>query len=266
MFCFPRLLVLECTSCQGLVLFLVRASWRFELFCFLSVRCSVREEPTCRLDSVEECNTPPPVACAAPLSDLQIVRRQVLTSVLEQVTARSQGVMGYVKLLGLLAERSPKLLLDDAEAVRDVFGYISILPPPVAERFLLAVAPLLRLRPRLQDSVVLPLRKALFSREERARLVAVGGLVLLLGIQSRSAGAADGRRGAGMHGGTQLSQSSQASQGWSSASLPLAAGAGESGRALSLAEGFGLLRRCLTQQMVVRAKLYDGLLASFARG
>ncbi|CAN0528178.1 unnamed protein product, partial [Laminaria digitata] len=110
----------------------------------------------------------------------EIVRRKVLTSVLEQVTARSHGVMGYVKLLGLLAERSPNLLLDEAEAVRDVFGYISILPPPVAERFLLAVAPLLRLRPRLQDSVVLPLRKALFSREEHARLVAVGGLVLLL--------------------------------------------------------------------------------------
>ena len=182
---------------------------------------------------------------------------------LEKVTARSLGVMGYVKLLGLLAERSPNLLLDDAEAVRDVFGYISILPPPVAERFLLAVAPLLRLRPRLQDSVVLPLRKALFSREERARLVAVGGLVLLLGIQSRSTGADYGRRGAGMHGGTQLSQSSQ---GWSSASLPSAVGAGGSGRALSLAEGFGLLRRCLTQQMMVRAKLYDGLLTSFVRG
>lgn len=200
----------------------------------------------------------------------QIVRRQVLTSVLEQVTARSQGVMGYVKLLGLLAERNPTLLLDDAEAVRDVFGYISVLPPPVAEHFLLAVAPLLRMRPRLQDSVVLPLRKALFSREERARLVAVGGLVLLLGIQSRCHEGDAHSRGAA-HGGTQLSQTSQSqmSERLAAASLPIAMGVGGGGGGgcpLSLAEGFGLLRRCLTQQLVVRAKLYDGLLASFGRG
>lgn len=195
----------------------------------------------------------------------QIVRRQVLTSVLEQVTARSQGVMGYVKLLGLLAERNPNLLLDDAEAVRDVFGYISVLPPPVAERFLFAVAPLLRLRPRLQDSVVLPLRKALFSREERARLVAVGGLVLLLGVQSRgNAGASRGL--GGFNGGTQLSQTSQTSEGQVPAHQPVAVGVGGGGCALSLTEGFGLLRRCLTQQLVVRAKLYDGLLSFFSRG
>lgn len=194
----------------------------------------------------------------------------MLAAVLEQVTARSQGVLGYVKLLGLLVERNPNLLLEKAAAVQDVFGYISVLPPPVAERFLVAVAPLLRLRPRLQDSVVLPLRKALFSREERARLVAVGGLVLLLKVQSRNnaAAGATSRGGAegSSHGGTQMSQTSQMSEGQiMMPPLPLGVGS-NGGRALSLAEGFGLLRRCLTQQMVVRAKLYDGLLSSFARG
>ena len=197
---------------------------------------------------------------------------------LEQVTARSKGVLGYVKLLGLLVERNPNLLLEKASAVQDVFGYVSVLPPAVAERFLLAVAPLLRLRPRLQDAVVLPLRKALFSREERARLVAVEGLVLLLKVQSRNnaaaAAAADqfgrggGGDGGGSHGGTQMSQTSQMSEGQQVMLPPPPIGghAGGGGRALSLAEGFGLLRRCLTQQMVVRAKLYDGLLSSFAQG
>lgn len=74
----------------------------------------------------------------------------MLSAVLEQVTARSQGVLGYVKLLALLVMRNPNLLLEKAAALQDVFGYISVLPPAVAERFLLAVAPLLRLRPRLQ--------------------------------------------------------------------------------------------------------------------
>lgn len=176
--------------------------------------------------------------------------------------------MGYVKLLGLLAERNPNLLLDDAEAVRDVFGYVSVLPPSVAERFLRAVAPLLRLRPRLQDSMVLPLRKALFSREERARLVAVSGLVLLLGLQSRSNANQWGEGGA-VHGLTQLSQASQTSDGSIPAPFPPPPGVGLGGGggcSLSLAEGFGLLRRCLTQQLVVRTKLYDGLLTAFGHG
>eukprot|EP00903_Cladosiphon_okamuranus_P008699 g8335.t1 len=202
-------------------------------------------------------------------------RPRILAAVLEQVTARSQGVLGYVKLLGLLVERNPNLVLEKAAAVQDVFGYISVLPPPVAERFLVAVAPLLRLRPRLQDSVVLPLRKALFSREERARLVAVRGLVQLLKVQGRNAAAAAAGRGGdggvSSHGGTQMSQTSQMSEGQMVMMPPLLLGAGGGGgggggRALSLAEGFGLLRRCLTQQMVVRTKLYDGLLSSFARG
>lgn len=201
-------------------------------------------------------------------SKKQAARPRVLSAVLEQVTARSQGVLGYVKLLGLLVERNPNLVLEKAAAVQDVFGYISVLPPHVAERFLVAVTPLLRLRPRLQDSVVLPLRKALFSREERARLVAVRGLVQLLKFQSRNAarvsGGSDG--GSSSHGGTQMSQASQMSEGHMMLP-PLPAGAGGGGgRALSLAEGFGLLRRCLTQQMVVRTKLYDGLLSSFTRG
>ncbi|CAN0118562.1 unnamed protein product, partial [Ectocarpus fasciculatus] len=209
----------------------------------------------------------------------EVVRDQVLSAVLEQVTARSQGVLGYVKLLGLLVQRYPNLLLGKAAAVQDVFGYISVLPPTVAERFLQAVSPLLRLRPGLQDSVVLPLRKALFSREERARLVAVGGLVLLLKDQSRNAAtaaaaAAVGGRGGssgGSNGGTQMSQTSQMSEGQQMAMappFPMAAGSGGGGggSALSLAEGFGLLRRCLTQQMVVRAKLYDGLLSCFVQG
>eukprot|EP00752_Nemacystus_decipiens_P005128 g4653.t1 len=201
----------------------------------------------------------------------EAARPRVLAAVLEQVTARSQGVLGYVKLLGLLVERNPNLVLEKAAAVQDVFGYISVLPPPVAERFLVAVAPLLRLRPRLQDSVVLPLRKALFSREERARLVAVGGLVQLLKVQGRNTAVGrGGDGGGGSHGGTQMSQTSQMSEGqMMMMMMPLVGaggGGGGGGRALSLAEGFGLLRRCLTQQMVVRTKLYDGLLSSFARG
>ncbi|CAN0451248.1 unnamed protein product, partial [Hapterophycus canaliculatus] len=80
----------------------------------------------------------------------EAAREKVLSAVLEQVTARSEGVLGYVKLLALLVTRNPNLLLEKATALQDVFGYISVLPPAVAERFLLAVAPLLRLRPRLQ--------------------------------------------------------------------------------------------------------------------
>ena len=41
-------------------------------------------------------------------------------------------------------------------------------------------ATLLRLRPSLRDHVVIVLKKAMFSREQGARFVAAGGVVLLV--------------------------------------------------------------------------------------
>lgn len=98
----------------------------------------------------------------------------MLSAVLEQVTARSQGVLGYVKLLGLLVQRYPNLLLGKAAAVQDVFGYISVLPPTVAERFLQAVSPLMRLRPGLQ------VRRAAVHYNERWTYRATTSLVFVV--------------------------------------------------------------------------------------
>jgi FANCI solenoid 1/FANCI solenoid 2/FANCI helical domain 2/FANCI solenoid 4/FANCI helical domain 1 len=168
------------------------------------------------------------------------------------------SVAVYIQLLAVLAERSPILLLEHSQALRDTFGYLGTLPSHAAQQLLLAVSPLLRLRPQLQDAVVLPLRKALFSGVEEARLVAVEGLILLLrlpqtGRSSRSSSSSSA------HAGFSFSQREEAAltqtqQGSSSSS---------SGCAFTVPEGFSLLRRCLTQQLAVRSRLYAGLLAAF---
>jgi FANCI solenoid 1/FANCI solenoid 2/FANCI helical domain 2/FANCI solenoid 4/FANCI helical domain 1 len=173
------------------------------------------------------------------------------------------SVAVYIQLLAVLAERSPILLLEHAQALRDTFGYLGTLPSHAAQQLLLAVSPLLRLRPQLQDAVVLPLRKALFSGVEEARLVAVEGLILLLrlpqtGRSSRSNNSSSSSARAGFSFSQRedaaLTQTQQGNSTSSSSS---------SGCAFTVPEGFSLLRRCLTQQIAVRSRLYAGLLAAF---
>ncbi|CAM9315200.1 unnamed protein product, partial [Phaeothamnion confervicola] len=208
-------------------------------------------------------------------------RRTVLSSVLQRIIMRAANVALYVRLLALLIDSWPNLVLDDAESVRGVFAYVSVLPPSVARSLLAAVSPLLCLRPQLVDHLVVPLKKALFSRDEAARLIGAEGLLLLLRLQYASGGGDGGSsNGGGMgpsgsgggslnrststQGGSQYSQDAiwDQSQAWA----PTAGGAAawSASRALPLEEGFGTLRRCLSQQMEVRCCLYDGLLATNA--
>jgi FANCI solenoid 1/FANCI solenoid 2/FANCI helical domain 2/FANCI solenoid 4/FANCI helical domain 1 len=172
------------------------------------------------------------------------------------------SVAVYIQLLAVLAERSPILLLEHSQALRDTFGYLGTLPSHAAQQLLLAVSPLLRLRPQLQDAVVLPLRKALFSGVEEARLVAVEGLILLLRLPQtgRSSRSNSSSSSSSALAGFSFSQREEAAltqtqQGSSSSS--------SSGCAFTVPEGFSLLRRCLTQQLAVRSRLYAGLLAAF---
>jgi hypothetical protein len=83
-------------------------------------------------------------------------------------------------------------------------------------------------QPALAEMAALPLRKALFARDESARVVAAHGLVLLLAHTSAPGGG------------------------------------GGSGGGLTVDEVLGLLRRCLTQQASVRGVVYRGLADAFA--
>ncbi|KAI8512677.1 hypothetical protein Bbelb_093160 [Branchiostoma belcheri] len=177
------------------------------------------------------------------------------------------------KLLSNTVSTVPQTLLECLPKVRDSFDYLAYLPAASAEGLLKAVQPLLKLRAcdghqesnpgiqlqlttppllklsmPLKDTLMLVLRKAMFSRQADARKVAVTGFLMIL-------------RHFRVLGGLPSSQSCSQSLSFSFSQVqvdihtpPSSAG----NEALCL-EILGNLRRCLTQQADVRLLLYEGM-------
>jgi fanconi anemia group I protein len=108
-----------------------------------------------------------------------------------------------------------------------VFYYLALLEPKIAHVLLQAVHPLLTVNSPLFDHVVLVLRKAMFSRELNARLIAVQGFLELLQTANNH------YQDAEAHAKAQIDQVQF--------------------------EILGFLRRSLAQQCEIRELLYTGL-------
>ena len=67
-------------------------------------------------------------------------------------------------LLSSTVSCDPQALLESVSKVREAFDYLSYLPPATAEGLMKAVQPLLKLSMALKDSLVLVLKKAMFSK------------------------------------------------------------------------------------------------------
>ena len=65
---------------------------------------------------------------------------------------------------------APQRLLESSTKVREMFDYLALLTPSAAEGLLRAIHPLLKLSMSLRDSLILVLRKAMFSRYPAALL------------------------------------------------------------------------------------------------
>lgn len=72
--------------------------------------------------------------------------------------------MFTVELLSSTVMSAPQRLLESSTKVREVFDYLAFLLPSTAEELLKAIHPLLKLSMSLRDSLILVLRKAMFSR------------------------------------------------------------------------------------------------------
>ncbi len=161
-------------------------------------------------------------------------RRGLLNAALQGSLGLASCAMQYVKFLGDIAKVAPQLLLDEGDCIHKTLAEVGSMPPRVAQILLEVLHPLLHLRPSLQDTLMVPLRKALFNREVGARTVAVYGLIALVRVKMSLCSQTRAQRAEGDGG---------------SYGMP----------AFTLVEGFDLLRRCLTQQPAVRVVLYDEL-------
>ncbi len=161
-------------------------------------------------------------------------RRGLLTAALHGSIGLTTGAIQHVRVLGDIAKVAPQLLLDEGDCIRKTLVEVGSMPPRIAQILLEVLRPLLHLRPSLQDTLMIPLRKALFNRDVGARTVAVYGLTALVRAKMNLCRQRSAQQVEGSVGNRDM-------------------------QAFTLAEGFDLLRRCLSQQPDLREVLYDEL-------
>ncbi|KAL2094144.1 hypothetical protein ACEWY4_011456 [Coilia grayii] len=173
------------------------------------------------------------------------IRGEILEQVLNRlVTKTASPVTHFIDLLSSMVTSAPIILLESSSKVIETFDQLSFLPLSTVEGLLKAVQPLLKVSMALKDSLIIVLRKAMFSSQLEGRKSAVLGFLLLL-KNFRVLGSI---------------ASSQASQGISSSQIQADV---HSRYNAAANEAFCLeilssLRRCLSQQADVRMMLYEG--------
>ncbi|XP_048585448.1 Fanconi anemia group I protein isoform X2 [Nematostella vectensis] len=178
----------------------------------------------------------------------EMVRTEILQQILNRViTKATTPVSHFVDLLSSAVASAPHVLLESLPKVKEALDYLSFLPPSTAVGLLKALQPLMKISLSLRDTLILVLRKAMFSRQLDARKIAVSGFLLILKHFKVMGG--------GISASSQLSQTfSQSSQ--VQADVHIQGGAGNEALCLEI---LGNLRRCFTQQADVRVVLYEGL-------
>lgn len=174
------------------------------------------------------------------------IRSEILEQVLNRVvTKTSSPISQYLDLLSDIVVSAPLILLESSSKVIEAFDHLSYLPLSTVQGLLKAVQPLLKISVSMKDSLILVLRKAMFSSQLDSRKSAVAGFLLLL----------KNFKLLGSLTYSQCSQTVTASQVQVDVHMRHNASANE---ALCL-EILGSLKRCLSQQSDVRLMLYEGL-------
>ncbi|XP_012688024.2 Fanconi anemia group I protein [Clupea harengus] len=172
------------------------------------------------------------------------IRGEILEQVLNRlVTKTASPVTHFIDLLSSMVTSAPMILLESSPKVMETFDQLSYLPLSTVEGLLKAVQPLLKVSMALKDSLIIVLRKAMFSSQLDGRKSAVLGFLLLL----------KNFRVLGSVSSSQASQAITSSQIQADVHSRYNAAANE---AFCL-EILSSLRRCLSQQADVRIMLYE---------
>ena len=182
-------------------------------------------------------------------------RSAILDSIVTRIDAHSKSAAFYAGMLEKAIHVAPEHAASSiTPKIRELFYYLSMLEPKIARILLRAVSSLIRSSTQLFDHVVLVLRKAMFSRESSARLIAVEGFLELLAcLHTSEPHPSDPNRSIAqvqyeILGTSRERERERERETANTCGIPLFS---------SLYTGF--LRRCLTQQYEIRNLLYSGL-------
>ncbi|KAF8977816.1 hypothetical protein BGZ46_007093, partial [Entomortierella lignicola] len=163
-------------------------------------------------------------------------RTEILDNIMSRIVTKSTSTLFFLSLLESIVKNSPEELEEHLPRIKESLDYLSFLSLSTAVRLMAAVKDVAKINRSFRDSLILILRKALFSKTLESRQVALSGFLLLLSPSSKS----------------QLNLRSSSSR------------AGIQGPDNDIpgysVEILGMLRRCLGQQGEVRLSLYIGLM------
>jgi hypothetical protein len=171
--------------------------------------------------------------CLALFEAQPSAQRTILQELLGEMDA-STGLPALYALFCRLASRHPAKLVPFIPKLRNLLYSLATLPPAVVDAFLRVLLPLLEHDAALRDTLFITLRKSLFSKDPRARVMALSGYLAILSATSA---------------GPPIASSSQAPR----------PAQGPRPQGLEAYEILGNLKRCLTQQHEIRHQVYTGL-------
>ncbi|KAF9581425.1 hypothetical protein BGW38_001552, partial [Lunasporangiospora selenospora] len=169
------------------------------------------------------------VQCGSQVS----ARTDILDHIVSRIVTKSASTPYFLDLLEFIVRDSTEELEEHLPRIKESLDCLSFLSLATAVRLMAAVKEITRLNRPFRDSLVLILRKALFSKNMESRQVALSGFMLLLKpSQTSQPKARAGSSSAGMHSGMTSE--------WSEYSVEI-------------------LGKCLGQQGNIRLSLYIGL-------
>uniref|UniRef100_A0AAY4B2Z3 FA complementation group I n=1 Tax=Denticeps clupeoides TaxID=299321 RepID=A0AAY4B2Z3_9TELE len=110
------------------------------------------------------------------------IRGEILEQVLNRlITKTASPVTHFIELLSSMVVSAPMIILESSAKVTETFDHLSFLPLTTVLGLLKAVQPLLKVSISMKDSLILVLRKAMFSSQLEGRKSAVSGFLLFVG-------------------------------------------------------------------------------------
>ncbi|CAI9718582.1 Hypothetical predicted protein [Octopus vulgaris] len=176
------------------------------------------------------------------------VRENILDMIFTRIgSSESKPITHILDLFSRVVKTSPQLLLNSDKKLTTIFDHLPTLPPKTAASLLDILQPILKFSRTLRDTLMLLLRKSMFSKHLNARKVSARGFLMIL-KQFRIVGSVPCSQMNQTFSLSQLSVDVHSQTKYN----PVA----NSTLCLEIVRN---LRRCLSQQAEVRVIIYSGL-------
>ncbi|GAB1597248.1 Hypothetical predicted protein [Argonauta hians] len=109
------------------------------------------------------------------------VREKILDEILTRIgSSDSKPVIHILDLFSQVVKSQPQLLLNSDKKLATIFDNLPMLPPSTASRLLDILQPIFKFSTNLRDTLMLMLRKSMFSKHLNARKVSAKGFLMIL--------------------------------------------------------------------------------------